>query len=82
MNGIRDIINKIVEDFISLSTQMPRLDSTNGDFLNEIKDQFLLMGQFQNVTNNLNEIEQATNNFLQQYDDKKFLWEEELVESF
>ena len=46
MNGIRDIINKIVEDFISLSTQMPRLDSTNGDFLNEIKDQFLLMGQF------------------------------------
>jgi dynein heavy chain len=34
MNGIRDIINKIVEDFISLSTQMPRLDSTNGDFLN------------------------------------------------
>tara|TARA_B110000503_G_C6752084_1_gene251988 strand:- start:38 stop:223 length:186 start_codon:yes stop_codon:yes gene_type:complete len=61
---------------------MPRLDSTNGDFLNEIKDQFLLMGQFQNVTNNLNEIEQATNNFLQQYDDKKFLWEEELVESF
>jgi hypothetical protein len=46
LNGIRDIINKIVEDFISLSTQMPRLDSTNGDFLNEIKDQFLLMGQF------------------------------------
>lgn len=64
-NGIRDIINKIVEDFISLATQMPRLDSTNGDFLNEIKDQFQLMGQFQNVTNNLNEIEQATDNFLQ-----------------
>jgi dynein heavy chain len=81
-NGIRDIINKIVEDFISLATQMPRLDSPNGDYLNEIKDQFELMGQFQGITHHMNEIEDATNSFIQQYDDKKFLWEEELDVSF
>jgi dynein heavy chain, axonemal len=81
-NGIRDIINKIVDDFISLSTQMPRLDAPNGDYLNEIKDQFELMGQFQGVTHHLDEIEDATNHFIQQYDDKKFLWEEVLEVSF
>jgi len=46
-NGIRDIINKIVRDFISLAIMMPgRIDapqnpaatSNNGDYLVEIKD--------------------------------------------
>lgn len=37
-NGIRDIINKIMNDFISLAIQMPRLDTNNGDYLVEIKD--------------------------------------------
>lgn len=48
-NGIRDIINKIVADFVSLAIMMPgRVDSSqnpnnpqnNGDYLVEIKDQF------------------------------------------
>lgn len=43
-NGIRDIITKIVNDFISLAIQMPRLDTNNGDYLVEIKDQFELFG--------------------------------------
>jgi hypothetical protein len=30
----------------------------------------------------LNEIEEATNHFIHQYDDKKFLWEEKLDVSF
>lgn len=55
-NGIRDIINKIIGDFISLSTQMPRLDTLTGDYLVEIKDQFVLCGTTQLITNNLNEI--------------------------
>jgi len=90
-NGIRDIINKIVADFISLSIQMPgRLDASsnpanaanNGDYLVEIKDQFILFLSQQQITNGLNEIEDATNNFIHQYDDKKFLWEEKLEVSF
>lgn len=50
-NGIRDIINKIVANFISLASCMPaRIDASqnpanpqnNGDYLVEIKDQFSL----------------------------------------
>lgn len=37
-NGIRDILMKITNDFISLAIQMPRLDTNNGDYLVEIKD--------------------------------------------
>lgn len=54
-NGIRDIINTIVEHFISLAIQMPqRLDSPTGDYLVEIKDQFQLFGTIQRITDNLN----------------------------
>jgi len=37
-NGIRDLIYKIMNDFISISIQMPRLDTSSGDYLVEIKD--------------------------------------------
>ena len=43
-NGIRDILQKIIDDFISIAIQINRLDSAAGniagDFLVEIKDQF------------------------------------------
>jgi dynein heavy chain len=39
-NGIRDIIQKIIDDFVSLSIQLQRLDTNTGDYLPEIKDQF------------------------------------------
>lgn len=90
-NGIRDIINKIVADFISLAIMMPgRIDasqnpsaaSNNGDYLVEIKDQFSLFVSINQITLGLNEIEEATGAFIHQYDDKKFLWEEKLEVSF
>jgi hypothetical protein len=43
-SGIRDILQKIIDDFISLAIQMPRLDTNSGDYLIEIKDQFILFG--------------------------------------
>lgn len=58
-NGIRDIIQKILDDFISIAIQMPRLDNSSGssgDYLVEIKDQFQLFGAMQNVTNQFNDI--------------------------
>ena len=67
-NGIRDIITKIINDFISISICMPRLDTNNGDYLCEIKDQFELFGQFQVVENHLTEIEKATFTFIKQYE--------------
>jgi hypothetical protein len=82
-NGIRDIINLIVEHFISLAIQMPaRLDSPTGDYLVEIKDQFQLFGTIQRITHNLDEIEKASSEFLDQYSDIAFLWEKDLETSF
>lgn len=86
-NGIRDIITKIMNDFISLAIQMPgRLDSTGpsggGDYLVEIKDQFDLFASMQVISNHLNEIEEATKNFIFQYKDLEFLWKETLQENF
>jgi len=49
-NGIRDILQKIIDDFISIAIQIPgRIDSsyTTGDYLVEIKDQFQLYGAMQ-----------------------------------
>jgi len=53
-NGIRDIINNICNDFISIAIQIPRVDNKdgqNGDYLVEIKDQFQLFGTIQAISN-------------------------------
>jgi len=83
-NGIRDIIMKIIKDFISISIQIPRLDTqaNAGDYLVEIKDQFEIFGCMQVVSTNLNQIEEETKNFIGQYEEFQFLWKEELEESF
>lgn len=59
-----------------------RLDIAGGDYLVEIKDQFELYGSTQAIARNMNEIENASANFLDQYSDIAFLWEEVLEESF
>ena len=45
--GIRDILQKIINDFIQIAVLVPRLDAVgdrSGDYLVEMKDQFLLYG--------------------------------------
>ena len=59
-----------------------RLDSPSGDYLVEIKDQFQLFGTIQLITSNLDEIENASAEFLHQYSDIQFLWEHDLETSF
>jgi len=81
-NGIRDIIQSIIDDFISISIQITRLDTGQGDYLVEIKDQFQLFGAMQVIFNNFHDIEMATSEFINQYKDKEFLWKETLEESF
>jgi hypothetical protein len=83
-NGIRDILQKIIDDFISLSIQMARLDTmgSGGDYLVEIKDQFELFGAMQTLTNHFHDTEVAAAEYLNQYQGKAFLWKETLEESF
>jgi dynein heavy chain len=83
--GIRDIVQKIIDDFISLSVLVPRLDLVSergGDYLVEIKDQFTLFGAMQSIQNNFNDIVEATDGFIDNYKEKSFLWEETLADSF
>jgi hypothetical protein len=63
-NGIRNIIEQIMGDFISLAVKTQRLDSTTGgnpqatgDYLVEIRDSFDLFGAIQSVAHRLDEIE-------------------------
>jgi len=81
-NGIKDILLKIVNDFISISGLMVRLDTQMGDYLVEIKDQFVIYGAYQTFTKNFQDILDATKEFINQYKDKEFLWREVLSESF
>jgi dynein heavy chain len=80
--GIRDILQKIIDDFVSIAIQMARLDTNSGDYLVEIKDQFQLFGAMQVISKHFRDIELATNEFIGQYQDKEFLWKETLEESF
>jgi len=54
-----------MDDFVSIATTMvPRLDTGQGDYLIEIKDQFQLFGAMQIVSRNFKEMEDATNDFI------------------
>ena len=82
-NGIQDIIMKICNDFISISIMIPRLDTNGtGDYLVEIKDQFDIFDSTQVISTHLQDIQDATRNFISQYDEYSFLWKEDLEESF
>jgi hypothetical protein len=67
-NGIRDILQHIIDDFVSLAVLIPRLDGSHdeaGDFLVEIKDQFMLFGTIQTLENNFTEMLDATQNYIE-----------------
>lgn len=63
-NGIRDLLQSIINDFISIAIQITRLDTSQGDYLVEIKDQFELYGSMQLIFNNFNDIQDATSEFI------------------
>ena len=79
-NGIRDIIFRIVEHFISIASLIPRLDQNPGDYLIEVKDEvFYAMSQ---VSKNMNQMEKETEDFIHQYQEFEFLWKESIETSF
>jgi hypothetical protein len=84
-NGIRDILNEISNDFISIAIQIPRLDNKDtagGDYLVEIRDQFELFDTMEDINSNLDEVQEVGSKFLDQYRQWEFLWKEEIHSSF
>lgn len=66
-SGVRDIINRILEGFIDVAIQVTRVDTGNGDYLVEIKDQFALLGSLQSISSHLDEMERETDAFIGRY---------------
>lgn len=58
------------------------MDTGNGDYLVEIKDQFELLGSLQTISSHLDEMENETDAFIGRYQSFKFLWRETLDENF
>ena len=67
-----------MNDFVSLAIKIPRLDTGTGDYLVEIRDQFELFGSIQAICLQMNEIEKASGDFIEQYSSFAFLWKEDL----
>lgn len=90
MNGdgfcIQNVLFGFVSNFIDVAQQISRLDSTitggAGDYMLEVKDQFMIYSSLQKITFNLKDMNKETNKFITQYEDFSFLWKEDLEESF
>jgi dynein heavy chain len=83
--GIRDILQNIINDFIQVAVLVPRLDAVGdrtGDYLVEMKDQFMIYGSMQMIQSNFQDIVNSTDGFIGSYKDKEFLWKEKLEDSF
>ena len=81
-NGIKDIIFRIVEGFISIASLVQRLDGQQLDYLVEIKDQMSVFYAISLISKNMKQMEDETDKFLQKYDDLSFLWKEDIETSF
>lgn len=79
-NGIKDIIFRIVENFISIASLIPRLDQIPGDYLVEVKDEIFFALSL--VSKNMAEMEKETEDFIGQYEEFSFLWKEHIEENF
>lgn len=66
-SGVRDIIHRILEGFTDVAIQVTRVDTGNGDYLVEIKDQFALLGSLQSISSHLDEMERETDAFIGRY---------------
>lgn len=81
-NGIRDILFRIVEGFISISCLIQRLDNQQLDYLVEVKDQMSIFYALSLISHNMRQMENETDKFLSKYDEFSFLWKENIDVSF
>ena len=81
-NSIKNIIFRIVDNFISIASLIPRLDQNPGDYLMEIKDQFQVLFGISQITKNMRHMEIESVNLTEKYNEFPFLWKEDIETSF
>ena len=80
--SIRSIIKTIVNDYVSYACQIRRIDTSTGDYINEMHDDFEIKGIMASINENINKICEKTDQKKQQYTPFKMLWTQNPEEAF
>jgi len=82
LSGVRDIVNGWITDFFKVGTLMTRLDTGNGDYLNELKDHMEIQNLLAQISYSLDDTESECNRFRESYVKYKYLWTDSIQEAF
>ncbi|PHJ22031.1 dynein heavy chain family protein, partial [Cystoisospora suis] len=76
---IRDLFDQWIGDFLKCATTVSRLDTGGtGDYMNEIKENFLFMSMRSRLTKLLDSTEEKLNDYLLTFGEYSFLWKRNL----
>ncbi|CBZ52391.1 hypothetical protein NCLIV_021800 [Neospora caninum Liverpool] len=76
--GIRDLFDQWIADFFKCATTVARLDTGTGDYLNEVKDNFVVMAVRSRLTKLLDATKQRLNEYLLTFEEYAFLWKRDI----
>ncbi|PFH34573.1 dynein heavy chain family protein [Besnoitia besnoiti] len=76
--GIRDLIDQWIGDFFKCATTVARLDTGTGDYLNEVKSNFLVMAVRSRLTKLIGATRQKLNEYLLTFEEYSFLWKRDI----
>lgn len=80
--GLKDLCNSWVGDFLRVTTLFSRVDSLNGDYLCELRDNMDVQFGLSSISKQMEYIEHHTNRFKQTFMDYSYLWTQDLEENF
>eukprot|EP01022_Parablepharisma_sp_SALTPOND_P010884 TRINITY_DN144_c0_g3_i1.p1 TRINITY_DN144_c0_g3~~TRINITY_DN144_c0_g3_i1.p1 ORF type:complete len:4665 (-),score=723.90 TRINITY_DN144_c0_g3_i1:29991-43985(-) len=81
--SVRDVIFTLIGVFMQFAAYFTRLDDKKtGDFLKEITDDFEIAELVTCISNNIFNIESAVTSYSKEFSEFKFLWTENLDETF
>jgi hypothetical protein len=80
---VRNTIRNWINDFFSIASNINRLDtSTQGDYLQEIRNYFEIRECQANISSSMDTIEEQCNKFRERFDAYSYLWKNDPKKSF
>jgi dynein heavy chain len=80
--SIKNIIQKVVSDYVSYACCIPRIDTNAGDYMNEMHDNFEIRSNLAGINENINKIVDRAETKKNQYEPYKMLWSSNPEEAF
>mmetsp|Transcript_13737 Transcript_13737/g.31794 ORF Transcript_13737/g.31794 Transcript_13737/m.31794 type:complete len:4493 (-) Transcript_13737:49-13527(-) len=81
-DGVRDIVSDWVNSVLNISTLTKRLDTGDGDYLNDIQDDIDVKFAVADITRLVTETEQQCHEFKESYSTFSYLWQEQMQVKF